>query len=176
MFRVLAPERHTLGMDFEEYRQHYDDILRNLDPRATWNELHKLAGGHEPVLLCFERPPFHRNNWCHRRMVAAWFAATLNEDVKSSQSGWSACSASPSDRPQLGNFASNRPKTDPNLRVSLRSASLRTAAKPCKIGFFVCRTRPPGPGSLAHVQDQFLGEIAGRASASPQAKDMVSFR
>ena len=82
MFRVLAPERHTLGMDFEEYRQHYDDILRNLDPRATWNELHKLAGGHEPVLLCFERPPFHRNNWCHRRMVAAWFAATLNEDVE----------------------------------------------------------------------------------------------
>jgi hypothetical protein len=54
----------------------------------VWGELHRLAvhrlaGGAEPVLLCWERPPFTADNWCHRRMVAAWFGVgvALEEHV-----------------------------------------------------------------------------------------------
>jgi len=34
------------------------------------------------VLLCWERPLFRMpGNWCHRRLVADWFAATLGHQV-----------------------------------------------------------------------------------------------
>ncbi|MBW7996799.1 MAG: DUF488 domain-containing protein [Candidatus Glassbacteria bacterium] len=40
-----------------------------------------MAGGFEPVLLCFEKPPFGDDNWCHRRMVAEWLSDTLGIEV-----------------------------------------------------------------------------------------------
>ena len=81
MYRKLAPRRDMLQMPYAEYRLHYDAILRDLDPRATWEELHEIAEGQEPVLQCYERPPFGPKNYCHRRMVAAWFRACLDEDI-----------------------------------------------------------------------------------------------
>ncbi len=36
-----------------------------------------LADPHEPVLLCWERPPFSETTWCHRRLVAAWLEREL---------------------------------------------------------------------------------------------------
>jgi hypothetical protein len=60
-----------------EYLKRYAEILDALDPQATWDRLHELAGEAEPVLLCWERPLFRMpGNWCHRRLVAGWFAAT----------------------------------------------------------------------------------------------------
>jgi len=47
--------------------------LSKLSARQTWDTIHRLAGDAEPVLLCFERPPFSEKNFCHRRMVAKWF-------------------------------------------------------------------------------------------------------
>jgi hypothetical protein len=66
----------------EEYGPRYAKILAGLNPRATWDQLHALAGGAEPVLLCFERPPFrYPDNLCHRRRVADWFEKELGEIV-----------------------------------------------------------------------------------------------
>lgn len=83
IYRALAPTRDILGIeDQAEYRLRYRaEVLGILDPRQTWDELHKLAAGAEPVIQCFERPPFHANNWCHRRMAAEWFLETLGEVV-----------------------------------------------------------------------------------------------
>ena len=67
-FRALAPHRNMLkGLTPEQYIERFDDILRQLDPRETWDRLHELVAPLEPVLLCYERPPFTRENWCHRR-------------------------------------------------------------------------------------------------------------
>ena len=82
-FRALAPHRNMLkGLTPEQYIERFDDILRQLDPRETWDRLHELVAPLEPVLLCYERPPFTRENWCHRRAVADWFKATLGEVVE----------------------------------------------------------------------------------------------
>ena len=78
MYRALAPHREMLGMAFDDYRPIYvGGILARLDPRETWDRLHALAYPHEPVLLCFERPPFTRDNFCHRHLVAEWFGDRL---------------------------------------------------------------------------------------------------
>ena len=82
-FRALAPRRDMLrGHTPEEYIAKFDEILGRLDPRATWDRLHELVTPHEPVLLCYERPPFTRDNWCHRRLVADWFKSELGEVVE----------------------------------------------------------------------------------------------
>jgi hypothetical protein len=80
-FRPLAPTRDMLHMGHEQYEVLYAEILSRLDPRATWDQLHELAGDGEPHLMCHERPPFTDSNRCHRRPVAAWFEATLGEVV-----------------------------------------------------------------------------------------------
>ena len=80
-YRNLAPRRDMLKMTTADYTREFDAILNALDPQGVWDELHDLTGGHEPVLLCFERPPFSSSNWCHRRLVANWFLATLDEEV-----------------------------------------------------------------------------------------------
>jgi hypothetical protein len=66
-----------------EYRRRYAEQLALLDPAAVWNELHALAGGDEPVLLCWERKADLEANrvFCHRRIVAAWLEAPLGQIV-----------------------------------------------------------------------------------------------
>lgn len=83
MFRKLAPTREILGIeDKAEYERRFrTEVLGVLDPQETWDELHRLADGAEPVLQCFEKPPLVGDNWCHRRMVADWFKETLGKDV-----------------------------------------------------------------------------------------------
>ncbi|HNL90933.1 MAG TPA: DUF488 family protein [Nitrospira sp.] len=81
VYRQLAPGPWFRSVDEPEYRRRYFEQLCKLDARTVWDELHELAGGSEPVLLCFERPPFSAENWCHRRMVAEWFARELAADV-----------------------------------------------------------------------------------------------
>ncbi len=72
-----------LRLPYGHYRDiFFRDILGPLDPQKVADELQRLAGEHEPVLLCSERPTFDSNNWCHRRMVAEWFGDTLGLDVQ----------------------------------------------------------------------------------------------
>lgn len=80
-FRALAPDADMLKMSRTLYLPRYQAILDRLDPQQTWDQLHALAGGHEPVLLCWERPPFTASNWCHRRLVADWLALSLGVEV-----------------------------------------------------------------------------------------------
>jgi len=82
MFKPLAPTRVMLHLDYPTYRKlFFGDILSRLDPAQVVEQLKKLAGESEPVLLCFEKPPFTPDNWCHRRIVAEWFKETLGLDV-----------------------------------------------------------------------------------------------
>lgn len=87
-YRALAPTRDMLAMDHEAYLPRYEAILARLDPQRVWDEIHALAGTGEaalqiePVLMCFEKPPFGPANWCHRRLAAAWFEQALGVVVE----------------------------------------------------------------------------------------------
>jgi hypothetical protein len=90
VFSALAPgawakiptgNGRTRWIDTEGFLAGYACQLAALDPRSTWDRLHQLAAPHEPVLLCWEAPPFTEQNWCHRRLVAAWFKQTLGYEV-----------------------------------------------------------------------------------------------
>ena len=92
--RELAPGEWFNRVDIDEYRARYfREILDQLDPKLMYERLGKLAGGAEPVLLCWEKPPFTRENFCHRRLVADWFERALGIEVPERES-------------QLGLFAS----------------------------------------------------------------------
>jgi len=75
----LAPGAWFNKVEAEEYKRRFDaEILGRLDPAETWDRLHKMVPvGVEPVLLCWEKPPWTAENWCHRRIVAAWFQEKL---------------------------------------------------------------------------------------------------
>lgn len=82
IYRKLAPTREILHLSFAEYRPRFlAEVLGSLDPAREWEHLHVLAAGAEPVLQCFERPPFTERNFCHRRMVAQWFEQSLGVEV-----------------------------------------------------------------------------------------------
>ncbi len=81
-YPTLAPTREMMRMSGAQYRKiYFRDIVGHLDARVVWDELHELAGDAEPVLLCWEKPPFSAANWCHRRIVAEWFADKLGVDI-----------------------------------------------------------------------------------------------
>jgi len=83
VYRALAPGPWFKSVDEAEYRSRYAAQLASLDPRRTWDELHALAGDAEPVLLCWERKADLEAGrvFCHRRIVAEWFADRLGEGV-----------------------------------------------------------------------------------------------
>lgn len=81
-YKALAPRKEMLRMPYGRYRAvYFRTILGRLDPRQVADDLHRLAGAFEPVLLCWERPPLTTAHYCHRRMVAEWLAETLGLDV-----------------------------------------------------------------------------------------------
>ena len=77
VYKALAPGAWFSSVDRAEYERLYAMQLAQLDPAKVWADLHVLAGDHEPVLLCWEKPPFTESNWCHRRFVAAWFESAM---------------------------------------------------------------------------------------------------
>jgi len=81
----LAPgswfKNHEYTNNQAAYRKRYiADILTPLDPAEVWEQLHQLAGGEEPILICWE-PLKKPGEWCHRRMVAEWFEERLGVTV-----------------------------------------------------------------------------------------------
>jgi hypothetical protein len=82
IFRILAPKREWMNAPAHIYVPRFrDEVLAPLDPRKVWDELHRLAGDAEPILQCYERPPFDTKTWCHRRLVAQYFEQELGEKV-----------------------------------------------------------------------------------------------
>lgn len=84
VYRALAPGPWLFDptyKDYATYRERYfREILAPLDPQKVWDDLHALADGHEPVLLCHEHL-LKAGDWCHRRMVAEWFEQALGIKV-----------------------------------------------------------------------------------------------
>ncbi len=81
VFKPLAPGSWFNSVSQEMYRELYFAQLAEMNALQVWETLHALAAGAEPVLLCWEKPPFHSTNWCHRRMVSEWFATELKLEV-----------------------------------------------------------------------------------------------
>lgn len=80
IYKALAPGKWLFDpayKDYASYRERYfSEILGPLDAQMVWDDLHALAGGHEPVLLCHEHL-LKAGDWCHRRLVAQWFEDKL---------------------------------------------------------------------------------------------------
>jgi hypothetical protein len=81
VYRPLAPGPWFKSVPYEGYRQLYNQQLSSLDARRVWDDLHRLASPHEPILLCWERPPLTSKNWCHRTIVADWISRELGECI-----------------------------------------------------------------------------------------------
>ena len=77
VFSPLAPGRWFESVAYVEYRELYRAQLAELDAARVVAELTEMAAGAEPVLLCWEKPPFDARNWCHRMLVSAWLSAEL---------------------------------------------------------------------------------------------------
>lgn len=61
----------------EQYKDRYiNDVLSKLDPVKTYENICNRFG-ENLVLLCFEKP----GEFCHRRLVAAWFEENLKIEV-----------------------------------------------------------------------------------------------
>jgi hypothetical protein len=83
VYRALAPGPWFKSVSEQEYRKRYAQQLAALDPQRTHDELVALAGGEEPVLLCWERKADLEAGrvFCHRRIVAEWLGTTLGMNV-----------------------------------------------------------------------------------------------
>jgi hypothetical protein len=77
VYKALAPGVWFNSVSKEEYAVRFAAQLAKLVPAEVAKDLDELGGGEEPVLLCYERPPFTDANWCHRRIVARWLLETL---------------------------------------------------------------------------------------------------
>ena len=82
VYRPLAPGKWFKEVDYPDYYRRYRQQLDKLHPERVLEQLKALAAPHEPVLLCWEEPPLHRDNWCHRSIVARWFWETLGLEVE----------------------------------------------------------------------------------------------
>ena len=85
IYKPLAPGPWFNCVSQEEYRKLYFAQLAALDVVVVVEKLEELAAGAEPVLLCYERPPFSASNWCHRTMVAEWIKKEAGICVKELQ-------------------------------------------------------------------------------------------
>jgi hypothetical protein len=81
IFKDLAPGSWFNSVTPARYVELYaEEILSQMDPKETWDTLHEMAAGAEPVLLCWEKPT-DKDAWCHRRLAANWFAKQLGEVI-----------------------------------------------------------------------------------------------
>lgn len=78
IYSKLAPGTWFNSVSEAKYNELFkNEILARLDPQRTWDELHAMTGGYEPVLLCWERP----GEFCHRHLVSDWFERELGVTV-----------------------------------------------------------------------------------------------
>lgn len=79
-YQPLAPQ-FNFRIPYDEYLEKYTTQLSKLDAQKVWDDLHFLANGAEPVLLCYEAPPFDKVNFCHRFMIAEWLEKELGVTI-----------------------------------------------------------------------------------------------
>lgn len=77
----LAPPQWMHGRfegDPDKWARCYSKVvLAKLDARQVCEDLHTLADGAEPILLCWEHEPAG----CHRRIVAEFLAEAIGEPI-----------------------------------------------------------------------------------------------
>lgn len=65
--------------DNEYYIEHFNkEVLDCLSAKEVYNDLERLSGGKDCVLLCYEKS----SDFCHRHLVSEWLNKELNLDVK----------------------------------------------------------------------------------------------
>lgn len=80
--KMLAPPRELLletkagKVSEEEYARVFNEHLRQFDAREVYDAIVEEYGD-DVTLLCFEKP----GDFCHRRLVAAWFEEALGVEV-----------------------------------------------------------------------------------------------
>jgi hypothetical protein len=84
VYKPLAPGPWFNKVSKPEYERLYFAQLQLLDPVKVSDELHALADGVEPVLLCWERKAdiAAGKAWCHRQMVGTWLRQHFHVDVE----------------------------------------------------------------------------------------------
>lgn len=70
----LTPSGRMLKIkDKQVYRKmYYEQILNKLDPDQVVADIIEITDAEDAYLLCWEKPPFWDDNFCHRRLVAEW--------------------------------------------------------------------------------------------------------
>jgi hypothetical protein len=84
VYKPLAPGPWFNKVSKPEYERLYFAQLQLLDPVKVSDDLHTLADGAEPVLLCWERKAdiAAGKTWCHRQMVGTWLRQHFHVDVE----------------------------------------------------------------------------------------------
>jgi hypothetical protein len=127
----LAPGPWFNSVSKDEYERLFAEQLAKLDARKVWEDLHRLAGGRDPVLMCFEVPPFTETNWCHRRLVAAWLARAIGVEVDElTQEELSAQPPRPTTTPR----PTPAPRPAPSAQLSLGLGNAPAAPHPLAPG------------------------------------------
>lgn len=73
--------RARIRMTDETRQRSFHLQLKDLDAQTIYDQCVQLVAPHEPILLCFEKPPFGGGHWCHRRIAAEWFETQLGIEV-----------------------------------------------------------------------------------------------
>ena len=61
------------------YIEHFNaEVLDKLNPNEVYEDLERLSGGNDCVLLCYEKS----DAFCHRHLVADWLNETLDLSVE----------------------------------------------------------------------------------------------
>ena len=73
-YKKLAP-KYGFFMEWKKnhdnnyYIEHFDsEVLNLLDAKTIYEELSKMSGEKDVVLICYEKP----SDFCHRHLVAEW--------------------------------------------------------------------------------------------------------
>jgi len=127
----LAPGPWFNSVPKDEYERLFGAQLAQLDAHKVWEDLHRLAaGGAEPVLMCFEVPPFTETNWCHRRLVAAWFERALGarvDELTPAELGTQPPRPTPTPRPARPTSTPHPAQSVPTSQLSLDLSSAPAA-------------------------------------------------
>jgi uncharacterized protein YeaO (DUF488 family) len=83
-YKRLAPKYEFFmewkkNKDNDYYIEHFNkEVLDCLSAKEVYNDLERLSGGKDCVLLCYEKS----SDFCHRHLVSEWLNKELNLDVK----------------------------------------------------------------------------------------------
>jgi len=72
--KLLAPTAEMIREPEAIYIPKYHAILSKLSKEGILKEIERLSGGHDCILLCYEKP----EDFCHRHMVAKWLGSACN--------------------------------------------------------------------------------------------------